>query len=73
MAALGVFSRDVIHPNSEIESFLKAVGSVFSMYTYRQDSKTHELLKVQGKRMPSSAESTDHELTERQQVILRLS
>ena len=72
VAALGIFSRDAIQPNAEIESFLIAVGSVLSMYMFSQDSKTRELLKVQGKHMPSHMESTDNELTERQQMILRL-
>jgi len=72
VAVLGVFSRDEVLPNAEIESFLIAVGSVLSMYTYRQDPRSHEFPKVHGKHMPSHAESTDNELTERQQVILRL-
>ena len=72
VAALGVFSRDVILPNAEIESFLSAVGSVLSMYLFSQDSKAHELPKGQGKHIPSNAESTESELTERQLMILRL-
>ena len=72
VAALGILSRDVIQPNAEIETFLRAAGSVFSMYMFSQDSKTRELLKNQDKHMPSHVESTDNKLTERQQVILRL-
>jgi DNA-binding CsgD family transcriptional regulator len=72
VAALGVFSRDVISPNVEIEAFLKAVGSVFSMYMFRQDSKTDGAMIVQEKYMPTHVESNDNKLTERQQVILRL-
>ena len=72
VAALGVFSRDNILPNAEIESFLTAVGSVLSMYMFNQDFKAHELLKGQEKHMPSHLKSTDNELTERQQMILRL-
>ena len=72
VAALGVFSRDVIQPNAEIEAFLRAVGSVFSMYMFRQDSKTHELLRIRGKHTPAVVGSAVSELTERQQIILRL-
>jgi len=72
VATLGVFSRDDILPNAEIEAFLKAVGSVFSMYMFSQDSRTRGAMRVQGKHMPSHVESTDNKLTERQQVILRL-
>ena len=42
------------------------------MYTLRQDFKAHELLRVRGKHSPSGVGSAANELTERQQVILRL-
>ena len=72
VATLGVFSRDEIFPDVEIEAFLRAVGSVFSMYMFRQDSRTDGAMKVQRKQSPLHLESTDTELSERQQVILRL-
>lgn len=72
VATLGVFSRDEILPNAEIEAFLKAVGSVFSMYMFRQDSRVDESTSVARKQMPLHLESSDHELSERQQIILRL-
>ncbi len=72
VATLGVYSRDNILPNAEIEAFLKAVGSVFSMYMFRQDSRTVGAMKVRGKQISSKVESADNELSERQQVILRL-
>ena len=72
VAALGVFSRDDILPNAEIEAFLTAVGSIFSMYMFRQDYKTHERLRIREKHTPSDVGSAVSELTERQQVILRL-
>ena len=72
VATLGVYSRDNILPNAEVEAFLKAVGSVFSMYMFSQDSRMRGVMKVQGKHTPWHVESTDDELTERQQVILRL-
>ena len=72
VATLGVFSRDDILPNAEIEAFLTAVGSVFSMYMFSQDSRRRGAIRVQDKHMPTHVESTDNKLTERQQVILRL-
>lgn len=72
VAALGVFSRDAIQPDAEIEAFLKAVGSVFSMYMFRQDSKANEPLRIRGKLTTSDVVSTNNALTERQHIILRL-
>ena len=72
VASFSIYSRDVIQPNAEIEAFLRAVGSVFSMYMFSQDSKAHERLRIRGKHTSSDVESTASELTERQQVILRL-
>ena len=72
VAALGILSRDVIHPDAEIEAFLKTVGSVFSMHLFRQDSKANELLGMGERQNSSDVENTDSELTERQHIILRL-
>lgn len=72
VAAIGVFSRDVFHPNAEIEAFLKAVGSVFSMYMFRQGSSTDETLKNQRNYTLSGVGRAEKELTERQYMILRL-
>ena len=72
VAALGIFSRDVIHPDAESEAFLQAVGSVFSMHMFRQDSNGHEHLNLKGKQVPSNSGFADNELTERQHIILRL-
>lgn len=75
VAALGILSRELIHPNTEIESFLKTVGSVFSMYMFSQDTTVEENSNQSyGKVLETHTlgiDTTD-ELTERQQVILRL-
>ena len=42
------------------------------MYMFSQDSRTRGTMRVQEKYMPSHVQSTDNNLTERQQVILRL-
>ena len=72
VAALGVFSRDDILPNTEIEAFLMAVGSVFSMHMFRQDVGNSKVKMVAAKFTSSRVQSPDLDLTERQQVILRL-
>ena len=72
VAALGVFSREVIHPNAEIEAFLRAVGSVFSLYMFRQGSKVHEQLGIGDSHTSSDVGRAENELTERQHIILRL-
>ena len=72
VAALGIFSRDIIQPNSEIESFLTAVGSVFSMYLFSQASNVHKAQEPRGKRTNSDIGNAARELTERQIQILRL-
>lgn len=72
VAALGIFSRDVIQPNSEIESFLAAVGSVFSMYMFSQEARVHKVQKLGGKFTPPNLENAESALTERQTVILQL-
>ena len=72
VAALGIFSRDAIAPDAEIESFLTAVGSVFSMYLFSQDSKVHKVEGIGKTHTPPDVGSTASELTERQHVILRL-
>ncbi len=70
VAALGVFCRKVIPPNAEIESFLRAVGSVLSMSLYHRESNLYELQKGQIENIHS--DSKIKELTERQMVILHL-
>ena len=70
VAALGVFCRKVIDPDAEIESFLKAVGSVLSMYLYHRETSLVELQK--GNHGNIHSDSKINELTERQMVILRL-
>ena len=72
VAAIGIFSRDVIHPDAEIEAFLKAIGSVFSMYMFRQGSQVHEHLGFGDSHTSSGVGRAENELTERQHIILRL-
>ena len=72
VAAIGIFSRDVIHPDAEIEAFLMAIGSVFSMYMFRQKAETDRAMKVKRNYTLSGVGRVEKELTERQHVIMRL-
>ena len=72
VAAMGIFSRDVIHPDAEIEAFLMAIGSVFSMYMFRQKAETDRAMKVKRNYTLSGMGGVEKELTERQHMILRL-
>jgi DNA-binding CsgD family transcriptional regulator len=72
VAALGIFSKDVITPNSEIASFLEAVGSVLSMHMSLQSSMEQNSLEIKEVHSQSSTEIATTDLTERQLVILRL-
>ena len=72
VAALGIFSRDEIHPDAEIEAFLRAVGNVFSMHMFRQNTIKLGSTKIPVNHLTQRVGSTHHDLTERQQVILRL-
>ena len=72
VAAIGIFSSDVIHPNSEIESFLTAVGSVLSIHLFSQDSKVQKVQMPGEEFALSGVESAASGLDERQTAILRL-
>lgn len=72
VAALGIFCREIINPNAEIESFLSAVGSVLSMYLYNLDLNQREVKSFENNNSRSPLEPAIQLLTERQLVILRL-
>lgn len=72
VASLGLFSSAKISPDAEIEAFLKAVGGLFSMYMYRTKNKLLNELQGGETLNLSRLESASKELTERQQIILRL-
>jgi DNA-binding CsgD family transcriptional regulator len=75
IAAIHIMSKRVLLPNVELESFLKTLSSVFSMYFYRNVlSSPDEIDDLQPKNQSrnSDAHGNSLELTERQLVILRL-
>jgi DNA-binding CsgD family transcriptional regulator len=75
VAALGIYCREVIQPNNEIETFLRAVGGVLSMYMFNRSDKkcgsTQKSSPTTGLTQPL-IHNLFKKLTERQQVILRL-
>lgn len=72
VASLGLYSRMVIHPDAEIEAFLKAIGSVFSMHMYRASNKIKSELQTVEDLNHSSSSNVLIALTDRQLIILRL-
>lgn len=75
-ACMSIFCKSEVHPSVDIDTFLKAIGSILSMYMYRVidapqrngngNGKGHNGLDV------SSSSLRDQKLTERQILILRL-
>ena len=72
VASLCIFSRDVLYPSTELAVFLSAIGNVFSMYMFNQDSKQIEVLKDKSEHVNARMKNSGTELTDRQMVILRL-
>lgn len=75
IALLNMISRVVLQPSDELESFLKTIGSVFSMYFYRNVlSSPDEMDEQYPKNISEHTDSNGNslELSERQLVILRL-
>lgn len=75
VACMSIFSTLKLEPNAEIEAFLRAVGSVYALYKFKDDLEERIKLAaesiIQSKRRPTQ-EYSSGELTERQKIILRL-
>jgi DNA-binding CsgD family transcriptional regulator len=71
VATIGIFCRDEILPDAEIEAFLAAVGSIFSLYLFRSAFKDLKINRGVPSAISLQSEESG-ELTERQQIILRL-
>lgn len=75
VAVITVISRLVLFSTVDLELFLKAIGSIFSMYFYRNvKSSLDNIAELMPKDILESADSSEktNELTERQLEILRL-
>ena len=72
VAVIGIFFKPVIHPDAEIEAFLKAIGALFSLHVYRKIDAPLELRNATTKPTIEISGLQHHELTERQQLILKM-
>lgn len=72
IAVLGIFSKSIIHPDAEIDSFLRAIGNVLSLHIYRKIDSAPELQNKNSKRTIESRGEVNTKLTERQRLIWRL-
>ena len=72
VAVLGIFSKSVIHPDAEIDSFLKAIGKVLSLHMYRKTDSASESRNANSKSTIESRGEVNTKLTERQRLIWRL-
>jgi DNA-binding NarL/FixJ family response regulator len=74
VAAFGVFSNFEIHPNIEVEAFLKAIGNVISLHLYRGGQASREQSGMsQNFNSPAiGMSSRPTKLSDRQMLILRM-
>ena len=74
VAALGIFSNSEIHPDNEVEEFLKAIGNVISLHRYRGgDSSREQSRRRQKVNSPDTRiSSRPTKLSDRQMLILRM-
>ena len=72
IAVLGIFSKSVIHPDAEVDSFLRAIGNVLSLHVYRKIDSAPESRNKNSKRTIESRGEVNTKLTERQRLIWRL-
>lgn len=72
VSTMGIFSRKVLVQNAEIQSFLTAVGGIFSLYFYRFELEAPVEVNSNKGGFENNPKLESGALTERQQVILRL-
>lgn len=72
VSTMAIFSRKVLVQNAEMQSFLAAVGGIFSLYFYRSDLEVPEEIESDKGMTSNSRFAESGTLTERQVVVLRL-
>jgi DNA-binding CsgD family transcriptional regulator len=72
VAALGIFCKSVIHPDAEIDAFLRAIGNLFALHVYRSIDSPLEQRHLETKDTIQNSRITNSTLTERQELILRM-
>jgi len=72
VSVFGIFCKPVIHPDAEIDAFLKSIGNLLSLYMYRYLDLEPSKRKNSFKHTIESNETSHENLTERQRIILRM-
>ena len=72
VSVFGIFCKPVIHPDAEIDSFLKSIGNLLSLYMYRYLDLEPGKRKNSFKHTIETTEISHKKLTERQRIILRM-
>lgn len=72
VSVFGIFCDPVIQPDTEIESFLKSIGNLLSLYIYRYLDLHPDKRAFTYKHTIESNGISHAKLTERQRVILRM-
>lgn len=71
-ASIGIFCKDEVNPDVELDSFLKAVSNALSLYFFRPHKK-EKIFRIASRRKNRRENGSNHsELTERQLVILKM-
>ena len=72
VSVFGIFCEPVIQPDAEIDTFLKSIGNLLSLYIYRNIDLQPHLRRVSTKKTIEANGISHAKLTERQRVILRM-
>lgn len=72
VACMGVFCKSVVPPDIEVDSFLKAVGSIMSLYMYREGTEPYEIRMARNQSSIGNGNLLGMPLTERQALIVKL-
>lgn len=72
VSVFGIFCNPVIQPDAEIDTFLKSIGNLLSLYIYRGIDVPPQLRRVSTKKTIEANGISHAKLTERQIVILRM-
>ena len=72
VACLGIFCKPVVNPGIEVDAFLKAVGSIMSLYMFRVGPEPYELRLAKNQSLISNGKLQGQPLSERQALILKL-
>ena len=72
VAAIVIFCMPELSPTTELDSFLRAIGSVFSLHVYQQEAMSAVQVGTKTQRTDSPTHNVINKLNERQELILKL-